>query len=408
MVLCRMVKSIGYLMLHIGLLSGVYELTSSQQPTCQYLTTYPHQYPATSQYPATNKELLQTTNITVRRNTSTDDSFKNKKNIYWEVFRISAHIILFIIGVIGNVLTAITIILTNTLQNLQNYFVFSLAVTDLVTLLIVLPLIMIRTYMSWPFGDFTCKYILSIADVLPAVSILMLVAISIDRYRVIVHDISRPPSLKVGVILIVIIWVVTYLVVGLPLTFTFTVGAGHWVSKNCFTQWTNKTNKKIYFISRTIFFYVLPCVVIFYCYLRVNKTLGKNLNFVARSLSGYARVAGLKRQKRVMNMFFVIFVTFVLCFFPLNLTVLLSLLSTEVESWKHFGEFFQLSMIFGLTNSILNPIILYKLSRHYRDNFRKYLPFLKRFKYTKDQQIEDGEDEVQERYALVGSRHMTK
>ncbi|XP_057300138.1 bombesin receptor subtype-3-like [Hydractinia symbiolongicarpus] len=342
----------------------------------------------------------------------------HKRKIFWEILQFSTSIIIFICGVLGNVLIALTIVQHKSMQNLQNYFVFSLAITDLVTLLFIVPLNLMHNYVAWPFGEFACKYLLPIGDVVPAVSIFMLVSISFDRYRAIVYALSRPPSLRIGIFLIVVIWILSYLGVGFPLTFTFTVGPGFWVEKMCYTSWNDLFFQKTYITLRTILIYIVPSIVIFVCYIRVNDVLKKNLLFLERSISGAGQLQRLQRQKHVMKMFFLIFLTFLLCYLPVNLINLFYIYWREFATWSLLKESTTIATIIGLANSACNPIILYYLSRAYRKRFEQYLPFLKwcckgkkSFHVTENTLEDDGnvyDEEQRKIFGLFTGRRNTK
>ena len=323
-----------------------------------------------------NGTALNCTHAFPSKDYSPEPHHVHHKNVVWEVAMFLMNILIFVSGVTGNMLTTLTIFKDLALRHLQHFLVFSLAVTDLITLLIVLPLNIITQYVGWPFGEFTCKYILPVGDVVPAVSIVTLVSINIDRYRAIVHSLSETPSKKLGISLSVVLWVLCYIVIGIPLSLVFFVGKGHWAPHSCHPQWPDSNMSALYYNLKLVLFYIVPTLVIFFCYLRIRMVLGRNLHFLQRSTSGRGQITQLRRQKRVITMFFTIFVTFFVCMLPLNLITHFFLYSRTFAVWIHSGEIFQLSVIVGLANSSCNPIILYFLGRNYRDSFRKYLPCL--------------------------------
>ncbi|GIY31181.1 octopamine receptor [Caerostris darwini] len=84
---------------------------------------------------------------------------------------------------IGNVLVIISVFTYRPLQNVQNMFIVSLAVTDITVAILGMPLNVAYTLMSrWKFGLPVCKMWLTCDVLCCTASILHLSAIALDRY----------------------------------------------------------------------------------------------------------------------------------------------------------------------------------------------------------------------------------
>ncbi|XP_066935403.1 C-X-C chemokine receptor type 1-like [Clytia hemisphaerica] len=303
-------------------------------------------------------------------------------------------IVIFIIGVTGNIMIVLTILTTKSMHSTQNFFVFNLAITDLVTL-VNLPMKIwqqLAPYLllpGWPFGEFSCIYVVPIFDIFPSVSILTLVAIYIDRYRAITATLATAVSLKYIILLLAANWIGNYLVVGLPVTFVMTYIA----PSQCMANFTSASLRRTYFTLRTVLLYVLPSSIIFFCFVRVNKVLGNSMRFLQRSVTGKSQVVRLKRQKRVMTMFFVIFLTFVICYFPYNtLTIVYHYVPSLGQYPELITSFMHVAAMLGIAYSACNSVILYHLSKAFRVKFQKYLPFLKCFTRLEKEDTIDNHD----------------
>lgn len=96
--------------------------------------------------------------------------------------RLVCYVIIFIVGVIGNVLVCLVVCRQRKMKNVTNYFIVNLAVADLSVLLICIPFDfgeIITNY--WPYGAVMCKLIYPLQTMATTASVGTLVAISLNR-----------------------------------------------------------------------------------------------------------------------------------------------------------------------------------------------------------------------------------
>lgn len=97
--------------------------------------------------------------------------------------------LIFVVGVMGNLLVCLVILRHQTLKTPTNYYLFSLAVSDLLVLLFGMPLEVYEMWYNYPFlfGPVGCYFKTALFETVCFASILSVTTVSIERYVAIVH-----------------------------------------------------------------------------------------------------------------------------------------------------------------------------------------------------------------------------
>ncbi|KAG9510961.1 Orexin receptor type 2, partial [Fragariocoptes setiger] len=123
------------------------------------------------------------------------------------------HLIVFLIGLIGNYLVCLSVYRNRTLRTVTNYFIVNLAVADFLVILVCLPPTVIwDVTLTWFFGKYMCKLVLYLQSVSVSVSVLTLTFISLDRWYAICYPLKFTSSTSRARLAIFIIWIVSMLV----------------------------------------------------------------------------------------------------------------------------------------------------------------------------------------------------
>ena len=125
-------------------------------------------------------ESNDTHNSTTLSPTSQANEEDSENPIYYT--RLACYVIIFIVGVIGNILVCLVVCRERKMKNVTNYFIFNLAVSDLSVLLICIPFdfgeIVTQTF---PYGAFMCRLVYPLQTLATTASVGTLVAISLNR-----------------------------------------------------------------------------------------------------------------------------------------------------------------------------------------------------------------------------------
>ena len=100
-----------------------------------------------------------------------------------------AYLIIFMVGTLGNVLTCTVIARYRIMQTPTNYYLFSLAVSDLLVLLLGMPLEIYEMWKNYPFllGLGGCYLKTFLFETVCFASVLNVTALSAERYVAVVH-----------------------------------------------------------------------------------------------------------------------------------------------------------------------------------------------------------------------------
>lgn len=99
------------------------------------------------------------------------------------------YLLIFLVGVVGNVLTCTVIMRNKVMWTPTNYNLFSLAVSDLLVLLLGMPLEIYEMWQNYPFlfGEGGCYFKTFLFETVCFASILNVTALSVERYIAVVH-----------------------------------------------------------------------------------------------------------------------------------------------------------------------------------------------------------------------------
>lgn len=134
--------------------------------------------------------------------------------------------IIFVTGVLGNVSTCIVIKRNKYMHTSVNYYLFSLAVSDLLLLNFGLPIELYLLWRRYPyiFGSYFCVFRPFISETSTNASILTITAFTVERYLAICHPLRAHTmsQLSRAIRVILFVWAISALA-AIPTSFPFDV-----------------------------------------------------------------------------------------------------------------------------------------------------------------------------------------
>ncbi|XP_040281260.1 endothelin receptor type B [Bufo bufo] len=292
--------------------------------------------------------------------------------------------LIFIVGVIGNS-TLLRIIYKNkSMRNNTNLLIASLALGDLLHIIIDIPITTYKLLSSkWPFGIEICKLIPFLQKSSVGITVLSLCALSIDRYRAVAswNHIGGNRATKWTVLEITFIWMIS-VILAIPEAIGYNVIKYDYNGQDMKTCMFNpsqispflelyKTYKDPWLFS---FYFCLPLLVTAIFYSLMTFELLQKKSGITISLTDH-----IKQRRDVAKTVFCLVLVFAICWLPLHLSKMIKFIfdyrgyTIQCELLSFFMSVNYIGLNMADLNSCINPIALYLVSTKYKNCFKSCL-----------------------------------
>ena len=308
-----------------------------------------------------------------------------------EAVKVVAYFAILLVSFVGNILLVLVICKNKQLRKSINYFVFSMAVSDLFTPLTIMPIKIVEIISgshSWKvdspqiLGNILCKLCYFLPDVSLVVSIQSILLISMDRFIAVVLPFSaKLISSKVRLTSILCTWIIA-VVVHAPYFYAFRLIT--FKNKSyCKLSWTpafdHKETSERYFTAIFITFVIVPICLLALAYGSIAWTLKKQFKKRKQQLSCHQRQRD-RQFRKIIRLSAAIMMAFIFCMIPQ-----LVFLFTQVFLWNwevppicifRNGNAIHFSATFMMYSwSAINPCICFVFNKNYSDSLKHVLFF---------------------------------
>ncbi|XP_015117113.1 pyrokinin-1 receptor-like [Diachasma alloeum] len=341
-----------------------------------------------TEYPATEESLLGFTESSFGHTTRRDP-------LYLVIPVTIIYLSIFLTGTIGNVSTCIVIARNKSMHTATNYYLFSLAVSDLLLLISGLPAEVYLVWSKYPyiFGEGFCVLRGLAAECSTNASVLTITAFTVERYVAICHPFLSHTMSKLSraIRLILVIWLIA-LCFAIPQALQFGILQMPnedpdfiiCTLKNAFIQHS--------FELSTLLFFIVPMILITVLYaligLKLRKTnIMKKTNM--RSQRGGPANKRLrdcrhhtgKSSRRVLKMLVAVVIAFFICWAPFHVQRLIAIYGTETDGISSKTKWFEvlyyiftyISGVLYYVSTTINPILYNIMSHKFREAFMETL-----------------------------------
>lgn len=318
------------------------------------------------------------------------------------ITRLTAESFLAVVGILVNIIICVINLRHSTYNAPIRLYIRNMAFADIGVLLLGFPLAVAKEQEGtgqWILGRIPCKYVYPITEVFYTVSIWSLVAIAIQRYRIIKPSKSRrrrKPSRAVRVL--VVLWITAFIIVSLPILL-----ASHYGSrcgrKYCFIRWpsstpTNSIPAKVHSFALLFILFVCPVGVVVWSYCKVSMNSrrddcskqglprhrrlqsdnSENTNHSSFSEQEEMRLLECLEAKRLLTPLLILFIITTI---PINILRVIFIFRSTMTSLEQYLVLFNLSIMLSICNSVVRPFIYYLVSQDVRVGCKKLITKVK-------------------------------
>ncbi|XP_034033354.1 histamine H2 receptor-like [Thalassophryne amazonica] len=298
----------------------------------------------------------------------------------------------------GNMLVCLAVGLSRRLWRIGNCFVVSLAVTDMLLGLLVLPFsasVQLRSG-KWDLGGALCNIYISLDVMLCTSSILNLLAISVDRYLAISAPLrySRRVTPLTVTLAIIAMWALAVTVSFLPIhmgwnTADYTVQHLDWEmgdeddkGRYCQYEWINN-----YVLIYSLGFFYIPLLimcVMYFCIFQVARQQVQRIRAATPSFARMASTATIAREHKATMTLAAVVGAFTICWFPYF--TFFTFMGLRAETIIPPNTLYSVVLWLAYFNSALNPILYPAFNRDFRRAYGELLrcrrPFCRKMQFS--------------------------
>ena len=285
--------------------------------------------------------------------------------------------LIFILSSAGNTVVAIIVYKTKTMRKPINFFIVSMAMSDLLFPIFFIPWRIQSLYLdSWliggRLGQAICKLVTILPDMSSTVSIQSLVLITVDRFGAVVFPLhSSLIKPKLCPFFILATWIVAIAVFSPQLFVNKVVEYPETLA--CEGRWNNVFGESLsveyYILSCIAVFTFIPLVLIAILYITIYLKLKSQK--IPGEQSANAGQQRQQRERNVLKMAVAIVLSFAVCWLPFAIFWWIFFF-TDTIMWPNCGVPYYLYLLnfMSLANGAINPCICVIFSRNYRNGLK--------------------------------------
>ncbi|KAF3701766.1 Proteinase-activated receptor 2 [Channa argus] len=284
------------------------------------------------------------------------------------------YIIVFVVGLPANAMAIWVFLFRTQKKHPSAIYMGNLALADL--LFVIWTPLKIAYHLNgnnWTYGEPLCKVLVSFFYGNMYCSILFITCLSVQRYWGVAHPLSQQrKNNKIAVGVCVAIWAFIWLTSTPLYLYDHTAKLKDPNITTChdvniiydpLNPFPSVQLPYYYFIFMGLVVFLIPCIVIVVAYVLLLRALGNNME----------ESTAKKNRHRAVVLIITVLVTFLVCFIPSNIMLVLHYSMLKVGEVNNGYGFYIATLCLASLNSCLDPFIYYFVSEDFRSHVKNTL-----------------------------------
>ncbi|XP_048764478.1 RYamide receptor-like [Ostrea edulis] len=297
-----------------------------------------------------------------------------------------------VIAVGGNGIVCYLVYAYKRMRTVPNYFIVNLALSDIIMAIFCIPFTFVANLMLnyWPFGELMCPVVCYLQIVSVFLSAYTLMAMSVDRYIVIVHPFRKRITTEYTLFIIIIIWILS-LSIPIPTLFNARIEYYSNTSGQCLETWEgNEEGRYAYSVGIMVLHYFAPMLVMMFCYTTIRYHIWLKHN--QKDDQNKRRLQLASAKQKMIRMMVTVVIFYALCWLPFHVITLAGEQNPEIYNQSFMPVLWVFFHWLSMSNSCYNPIIYIWMSPKFRAGLHLAFHTCCRRKHSKcesDEQIDE-------------------
>ena len=296
---------------------------------------------------------------------------------------VAANMLIFCLAIPANGMVIMVISRVQNVRTPTSTFLMNLCIADILMASLYIPFVTVDLYITgyWVFGDFMCRLVPFLYYLATNFSILILTAISVERYISVCLPRQMRLTAKKAFVTTIVLWIVAAST-ALPLLIVRKSVPNRFFPDNvefCVETWSFKYAKVYKTLTLTLL-YVMPLVFMGVVYYKIGKKVWASAD-KTRSMKLSNKHAS-NSKLRLTKIALAIILSFAVSWTPLNTMTILFYFDRKNFPYSHKAARVAIPMMYfvAFANCALNPLLYCYMSQ----NFRKALQIFRTRRSRRD------------------------